>query len=241
MSRQEFIEQLKQLLLDIPAEEREEAILFYQDYFDEAEGEEDDTLVEKLGSPQKVARQIKLNLYNKESIDAGEYTESGYKNSYYDDVEDTQGVIPHEKNEYNDYGQRRQRNQSNEGVYRENSSSNQLLWIVILVITCPIWGSVLFGVTVGLGATLFGLVCALAGCFFGFMVGGVTCCIAGITQLFATPFVGILVIGVGFILIALSLLFLAAVIAFCKGLIPIIITGIRNLINKLLRRRERLA
>ena len=36
MNREEFMAKLKALLGDIPAEEREEALQYYEDYFDDA-------------------------------------------------------------------------------------------------------------------------------------------------------------------------------------------------------------
>ena len=62
MNKAVFIERLEYLLSDIPEEEREEAIAYYQDYLDEAgEDREADVLIE-FGSPERIASIIRSNL-----------------------------------------------------------------------------------------------------------------------------------------------------------------------------------
>lgn len=59
MNRAEFMEKLRELLSDIPENEREEALNYYEDYFDDAGSENEQSVIEELGSPEKVARAIK--------------------------------------------------------------------------------------------------------------------------------------------------------------------------------------
>ena len=77
MSRTEFMNQLKNLLWDIPKEEREEALNYYEDYFDDAGADHEAQVIEALGSPEKVAAIIKEGL-KEERKDQGEYSETGY-------------------------------------------------------------------------------------------------------------------------------------------------------------------
>ena len=62
MDRLEFMNQLESLLRDIPVTEREEALQYYNDYFDEAGPENEARVIRELGSPQKVASTIKDEL-----------------------------------------------------------------------------------------------------------------------------------------------------------------------------------
>lgn len=62
MNREQFIAQLARLLQDLPPTERQEAIRYYQEYFDDAGEENEDTVIQELGSPGKVAASIKANL-----------------------------------------------------------------------------------------------------------------------------------------------------------------------------------
>lgn len=62
MNRMEFMTQLAALLQDIPAEERRDAMQYYNDYFDDAGAENEQKVIEELESPQKVAEKIKADL-----------------------------------------------------------------------------------------------------------------------------------------------------------------------------------
>ena len=81
MNRAEFMRRLEELLQDIPADEREEAVQYYQDYFDDAGPECESEIIRELESPEKVAAMIKADI-NGFLGDSGEYTEAGYRDSF---------------------------------------------------------------------------------------------------------------------------------------------------------------
>lgn len=62
MNRVDFMGQLEILLRNIPAAEREEALQYYNDYFDDAGKENEQAVIEALGSPARVAENIKRDL-----------------------------------------------------------------------------------------------------------------------------------------------------------------------------------
>lgn len=63
MTREEFIQRLGQALTaQVTEEERAEAIRFYEEYFSEAGPEQEQAVLEELGSPEKVAAIIKANV-----------------------------------------------------------------------------------------------------------------------------------------------------------------------------------
>ncbi len=62
MNRAEFMRQLESLLQSIPAAEREEALQYYNDYFDDAGDESEQDVIEALGNPARVAENIKHDL-----------------------------------------------------------------------------------------------------------------------------------------------------------------------------------
>lgn len=74
MNRKEFMDQLEKLLSDISEDERREALDYYESYFDEAGEAEEASVIQKLGSPGKVAAIIKADL-KENSSSAGTYTE----------------------------------------------------------------------------------------------------------------------------------------------------------------------
>jgi len=80
MNRYDFMRQLEILLSDITPSERQEALQFYNDYFDDAGAENEQDVIKALGSPAKVAASIKADLTGNAA--AGEFTETGYKDFY---------------------------------------------------------------------------------------------------------------------------------------------------------------
>ena len=52
MSRWEFMSQLEKLLLYVPIQEREEALQYYNDYFEDAGPEREQEVIASLGSPE---------------------------------------------------------------------------------------------------------------------------------------------------------------------------------------------
>lgn len=58
MRREEFMKELAYLLRDIPVNEREDALAYYENYFDEAGAENEYKVIQELGSPASVAEKI---------------------------------------------------------------------------------------------------------------------------------------------------------------------------------------
>lgn len=71
MNRELFLRQLRTLLSDVTEEEREEAIRYYEEYFDEAGPEQEQALLAELGSPAKVAGIIRANVPGSRANAAG--------------------------------------------------------------------------------------------------------------------------------------------------------------------------
>lgn len=62
MNRADFMKQLESLLTGIAPTEREEAIQYCNDYFDDAGAENEQEVIEALGNPARVAENIKRDL-----------------------------------------------------------------------------------------------------------------------------------------------------------------------------------
>ena len=62
MNRMEFMAELESLLQDIPAEERIEAIRYYNNYFDDAGPEMERQILWELGDPSRAAAEVKAGL-----------------------------------------------------------------------------------------------------------------------------------------------------------------------------------
>lgn len=76
MNRADFMRRLTELLGDVSPMEREEAIQYYNDYFDDAGAENEGSVIAALGSPEELARSIKAGL--NDGGNGGEFTESGF-------------------------------------------------------------------------------------------------------------------------------------------------------------------
>lgn len=76
MNRAEFMRSLAELLADVPLSEREEALQYYNDYFDDAGEENEQSVIASLGTPQQLAGTIKAGLADGGNM--GEFTERGF-------------------------------------------------------------------------------------------------------------------------------------------------------------------
>ena len=77
MNRIEFMTELASLLQDISVEERTSAMQYYNDYFDDAGEENEQKIIEELGSPVRIAAELKEGLKGKSGA-SGEFRETGY-------------------------------------------------------------------------------------------------------------------------------------------------------------------
>lgn len=79
MYKVDFLKELENLLQDISREERESALQYYEDYFEDAGPDREEQVIAELGSPERVAAIIKEELSgNRNEANDGEYTENGY-------------------------------------------------------------------------------------------------------------------------------------------------------------------
>ena len=62
MNRNDFMRQLESLLQNIAQSERDEALQYYNDYFDDAGRENENEVIEALGNPARVAESIRRDL-----------------------------------------------------------------------------------------------------------------------------------------------------------------------------------
>lgn len=67
MNREDFLMRLSSLLQDVSEAEREEALQYYEDYFDDAGRDKEEEIIDSLGSPAEVAKSIKKELFGIET------------------------------------------------------------------------------------------------------------------------------------------------------------------------------
>ena len=69
MSKNEFLDQLSILLSDVSPEEKEEVLAYYREYIEDAGLENEEAILEELGTPETVAAEIKSGMLNKNNQD----------------------------------------------------------------------------------------------------------------------------------------------------------------------------
>lgn len=224
MNRVDFMAQLERLLMDLPISDRQDAIAYYNDYFDEAGSENEASVIQELGNPGKVASIIKADLKEHGNQQA-EYTERGYQDPRYEEQRNTPS---------------RRRTDG----YQEPKQKSKLpiaLIIILLVFTSPIW--------IGLGGGILGLMLGILGVVFGLLVaavvgggamlfGGVVMIGVGIVQVFITPMIGCLLLGLGFLFAAVGLLGVILFVWLAFKVIPKAFRWFVDFCQRILRKGE---
>ena len=229
MKRNEFIDKLKALLEDMPESEKNEAINYYNDYFDDAGEENEEAVIDGLGTPEQVAEIIRSGM--KDDGNGSEYTEIGIN----------AGSIKKDQisvtiNNYNS-----QPNDSKSGSSEKEKISTPLLVLIIVlcIISSPVILTVagaVFSIIAGIVCAALGLVCGLIGCTFAFFIGAVIGIVLGIALIPNGAFAGFLIIGISLIFAALAIfgIWLTGEFCyFCYWGFPYLIKGIKFLWGKL--------
>ena len=220
MTKFEFIAELRARLVALTNEEREAAVKYYDEFFDDAGPENEQEVIKTLVSPQKVAEQI-IEDYNKTETSSTEYIPSD----------------PSRPISNNQQTQNNTQYTANTGTIetkKQMSGGAKALLIVLVIIFFPaiigILGA-LFGILIGIGATIFGLWIAFASVVLALIFAGIACVIGGIGATFADPIIGLGCIGVGLIIGGIGIFLLIPFLWITTKAIPAIFKCIVNLIS----------
>lgn len=223
MNRKRFMYELERLLRDLPANEREEAIQYYNDYFDDAGAENEARVIEELGSPEQVARTIRDGMPETNA----EYTEHGYEDARFRNPREVSA-------EY--------RETDEEKAKPKHSTPNmwKFLCIVLLcLLLCPI----IIPVGIAVLAVILSVIVGIIGIGVGAVAAGIALPIAGIAiigygifKLFLIPSVGVALGGIGCLILAAGILVCLLVVWIFSKLLPTCIRVIVSLIRYPLRK-----
>lgn len=209
MNRNEFMAKLEEQLADISKEEREEALQYYRDYFEDAGAEHEMDVIRELGSPEKVAATIKADLKCDIGADAdtdngegdGEYTELGYR-------------------------------AVNKEAPKTSNGLKILLIVLIILIGAPIIIPIAFGVILA----VVGIVIAVFAFFAGLVVGaaaimfaGAAIVIVGIPMLVVALPAGLLTVGGGLLTFVVGMIATVATVKLCIVMYPAILRILVNI------------
>lgn len=235
MNRKEFMDRLEKLLWNISDSEREEALQYYNDYFDDAGPENEDSVIADLVSPEQVAQKIKAGL----SDNTSEFSEQGYRDTRFEradaELSSRDGRSQAGRGSQADGWSETEPGDTKRRGEKQDRDFWRILAIILLCILAapvvlPVCGGILMavlGIAVGVLAALVGV--ALAG--FGILAGGIVVLVIGVFQAVATPPVGIALGGVGCILTAVGILWSVATVWCCVKLVPWTIRTLVGLIR----------
>lgn len=190
MTKQEFLDKLESLLWDISPEDREDAILFYREYLEDAGQENEQAALQGLGDVQQLAQQIRAAC-------ATAATPSVNPSVHTQKEEAPRWPAP---TQYIDsrYSQSNLYQDKKKNI-KNFSFATVAVIVILLLITAPIW--------LGILGSIFGTwFISLLG-----VIGGGICAIIG---LFAIGFVGLgglLLFGIGLVLAGISLMVFSAI------------------------------
>lgn len=261
MNREQFIAQLARLLQDLPPAERQEAIRYYQEYFDDAGEENEDAVIQELGSPGKVAASIKANLqYGGSTFGANDSdmentgTESQTKDA---DGWQQNGQTMNRWNQSTQQGWQNADTQGQNGQQqtgriavrkspyrcrRENRNADvggMGTLIIILVFASPVLlgvGGGALSIFIGILATVFALWISFFAVAIGMIGGGIAVLIKGILHAISSPAAGLVSMGGGLICIALGILCAVFFLWFTFQLCPRVLRTTLNFISRIVHK-----
>lgn len=152
-TKTEYLQQLEKHLQKLPKEDFEDAMEYFTEYFEDADDEGTQALMEELGTPKEAARDLMTNLLNRKLTDASSGTETS-GNTSHDAV-----------------------NHSGTGRTTGHKIWKSILWISLLVLfAIPIGAPLLVSAVVVLLCIMICAVimdlCVFIAAFSGFVIGG---------------------------------------------------------------------
>ena len=267
MTKLEFMNELESLLLDIPLDEREEALKYYNGYFEDAGEDHEQEIITELGSPKQVADMIKADLVSNaaERDNRGYFTETGYKDRIMNEeqleivdaaktnhssserTEQSAGANYSQTNQqgayHSTYNNGQNNSQYNTRNNSQNTNSNTGLGVLILILAFTVGLPItlpIIGIIIGVFATVFGLIFGFGAAGIALICAGIALFIAGIIQMSA-PLIGMAFIGGGLLVFGIGMLLSLACVALCKTVLPALIRGIVNLCRMPFKNRSVMA
>lgn len=241
MSRWEFMRRLEELLADISPNEKEEALQYYNDYFNDAGGENEQSVIESLGTPEQVAQIVKEGL--NDNGNQGAFTEKGFSS----------GGASELKNEViKRTGGEREANGEGSGTNRGDNAGKAEktalpVWaIVLIVISCIIASPVILGLGCAVLGILVGIIAAIFAVLAGFgavvivlFAAAVMLIIGSFGVILLSPVNGVGMIAGGCICASVGILFMLLEVLLVGKCIPGICQGIAYIFRSIFRKREK--
>lgn len=242
MTRDAFMRELEYLLQDVQDDEKDEALQYYRDYFDEAGPENEEQVIQEFGSPERIAAIIRSDIAGNLE-DGGAFTESGYTDERF---RDPGYQVAHRYDLPEAGGEKGRGKDPADGGGKTESRTSKVLKIalilVLLAVALPVaWGigHGLWGLAGCLLALLIVLLVFLGLATVGFLIAGVVMIPWGIVMAFGSPWSGLVVFGSGLIMAGLGLLGLALCVLFYGRFVPFLIRSVADFLNRFFHKNRR--
>ena len=226
MNRFEYMRRLEDLLSDISPSEKEEALTYYNDYFNDAGQENEQQVIEELGSPEQVAAGVKEGL-GLQTYDRVQDSPEGEKN----------------QNQSAQIGTDGNAGAQNTGIQNAFSQNSQIppqpqqkkskpAWEIALIVIGLIFASplilalicVIFALIISVFSLIFGLLIGFGAAALALYVTAFACALLGLVVLPVNVLVsgallgsGCLCAAAGILCMVLTVLVAMTVPAACKG------------------------
>ncbi len=218
MNRNQFMEELGRLLSGLSDNEREEALKYYNDYFDDAGPENEARVIEELKSPEQVARTIREGMAD----GSAEYTENGYADTRFRSGQEMPVQYQETVFSQESVRKRPRRRQENSGFWKT------LCFLLLAILLLPI----ILPLGIGAVAIVLAILIGIVGIGFAFVISGTAVLAAGIAAIiygiywmFVSPAAGLCISGIGCLVMAFGILLSLAIVWACIHLIPWMIRG----------------
>ena len=224
MNRFEFMRQLEELLSDISPNEKEEALTYYNDYFNDAGEENEQQVIQELESPEQVAAVVKEGLGLPKSSEAKRQFETG-----------KQEEVPTAQ-----MSEKEQENSSSKA--KRSKDKNELpTWAIVLIIIGLVLGSPLIfagAITVlslifAVVVTLFSIIVAFGAVALALYIAGISFFSVGFIVSPVNIWLTLSMIGSGLLMGAISILFMVLTVLLVGKAVPALFRGIRALWQKI--------
>ena len=236
-----YLQELTTYLTGLPSEERQAALTYYEEYFDDVGADGFAKVIAELGPPKRLAVQI-LSEYDRGYLDFEPQGSSASLPAKPEEVAGPEGqeqaaADPESAAEQQAKAKDQQKTAADANTERSN---NRLLVIILIIVALPLLLP-LAGATLGLMLAAMGIIIGLfAGSLaltIGLSAAGLGLLTASLPLMTVTLWDGLLVLGTGLLLLALGLLTLLVLLGVCFKLLPAIVNGTFSLFGRLLKRR----
>ena len=226
MNRFEYMRRLEDLLSDISPSEKEEALTYYNDYFNDAGQENEQQVIEELGSPEQVAAGVKEGL-GLQTYDRVQDSPEGGKNQNQSAQIGTDGNAGAQNT-----GSQNAFSQNSQIPPQPQQKKSKPAWEITLIVIGLIFASplilalicVIFALIISVFSLIFGLLIGFGAAALALYVTAFACALLGLVVLPVNVLVsgallgsGCLCAAAGILCMVLTVLVAMTVPAACKG------------------------